>query len=244
LEEWKELIDPPWWSDEGCTLTLVVTVQMKFRDRYVRSRLVTTNDLYGFGYYYEHVYDRWTNARKAAFKNAFKTNIESTWNNSGWVLKSEGKLCECTCKDGYKPRVKIEFTPPGKLSSSEDWEVTAYANSFAKVRWEPETKPADETYTGAWAKFLEDYTRMSAHEFGHYLGLMHPGYKMTTKSDEYYYPGNVPDDALDYLDRPVHGAKDLMGHGNGFREFYFDKWKDKLNDELQPHCNWKARKAR
>lgn len=76
----------------------------------------------------------------------------------------------------------------------------------------------------------------AAHEFGHGLGLNHPG-----KGIE----GNKPNEISEYLHsgEDIHGNKvdgqtDLMGVGNGLRAFYFDKWKQYLNRTYQD-CNYK-----
>ncbi|MFN4943990.1 MAG: hypothetical protein ACK40T_04610, partial [Akkermansiaceae bacterium] len=65
----------------------------------------------------------------------------------------------------------------------------------------------------------------AVHEFGHALGLQHPGNNIDGVLDEYGYVGK------DENGNDVDGSVDLMGSGSGLRPFYFNKWKEKINKE-------------
>ena len=67
--------------------------------------------------------------------------------------------------------------------------------------------------------FVQDFFT-AAHEFGHFLGLDHPGGR-----------GN---DLANYLaDRTA-----LMGMGSEFRPFYFEKWKEYIDQEMRAFGPW------
>lgn len=86
-----------------------------------------------------------------------------------------------------------------------------------------------------------------SHEFGHTLGLCHPGQEKTsyrvrvvignqTVQAPYAYEGK------DMKERPVNGKEDLMGVGMGLRDFYFDRWQEDMNGKC-PNCDYKIKKT-
>jgi len=75
----------------------------------------------------------------------------------------------------------------------------------------------------------------AAHEFGHFLGLNHPGAGLEGGwfSDSQLSPGatqytHIGEDAAG---NDVNGTTDLMGAGNDLRPFYYQKWADRLEKD-------------
>lgn len=66
---------------------------------------------------------------------------------------------------------------------------------------------------------------IAAHEFGHLIGLEHPGQDLTPVAE----PGTLADYEAD--------ADGLMGCGMSLRKNYFEKWREILDDERKKCCN-------
>jgi hypothetical protein len=241
------------WSDDesGCTTTQKILVQLIFDD--VGS-------------------DKWTAARKTTFRNDFKSSIESTFNGnsyhikpgvssypkSSWGCSAGSTSATCPCHPGgFVPQVEISLVPDGKYSTSEDWEVDVAANSAgADVHSESNTSygDLDEADNTAIAKRSSGpgiTQKTSVHEFGHFLGLDHPGKglnegwtvggvtitkrELSPGATEYSHVGK------DRKGRTVDGTVDLMGGGMGLRPFYFDSWKSHLESVYGSDCRWRIR---
>ena len=76
------------------------------------------------------------------------------------------------------------------------------------------------------------------HEFGHSLGLEHPGINVGNQNDSYTYQG------IDQYFNEVDGTVDLMGTGNGVRPFYFQEWEEYLALQDSEECDWRVDYAR
>ncbi|WZV04042.1 hypothetical protein AAEX28_15475 [Lentisphaerota bacterium WC36G] len=208
---WKDTPKPRIRFDidkQNCVITYKVLVQLLFKGK-------------------------WTEARKIAFRNKLKIAIESTFNSTNFKIKPKNKKDKdgncCPCPNGFSPKVKISFVPDGQWSTDEDWEADVHAN--------PTKKPMQSSNLGKWADLDEDDLRPqpkpssapgvtqlpAVHEFGHFIGLDHPG--VGVAGDEYKHKGK------DRNGNDVDGGHDLMGGGNQVRPFYFDKWKNKLNSK-------------
>ena len=234
------------WSDDesGCTTTQKILVQLIFDDKGS---------------------DKWTAARKTTFRNDFKSSIESTFNGNSYHIKpgvssyptwswgSTTATCPCY-PAGFVPKIEIVLVPEGAYSVGEDWEVDVAANSAGTfIQSETNTSYGDldeadntaVTKSGAASGVTQT---PSVHEFGHFLGLDHPGEglnegwivggvtitkrELSPGADEYSHVGK------DKHGRTVDGTVDLMGGGMGLRPFYFDSWKSHLESVYGSDCNW------
>ncbi|KAA3298054.1 RHS repeat-associated core domain-containing protein, partial [Akkermansia sp. BIOML-A8] len=87
-----------------------------------------------------------------------------------------------------------------------------------------------------------------AHEFGHGLGLCHPGEGKSSYGVKVLLWGNRTVQApyvyegKDLKERLVNGREDLMGVGLGLRDFYFERWQQYLNQRC-PDCEYFIKKA-
>ena len=228
-------------NESSCTATMTYLVQLLFKNKGS---------------------DTWDAGRKTTFRSKFKQSIESTFNansffikpdvatyQSGLVLK-EKKSCPCATK-GFKPKVQIDLVKDDTWSTKEDWEVDVLANpsggeilsetdtSYGTLD-EADTTPIEKEGSPAGVKQTP-----AVHEFGHFMGLHHPGKglkggifsksKLSPGADEYSHTGT------DVKGRSVHGPTDLMGSGMGLRAFYFDNWKDELSSKYGSGCGWKTK---
>jgi hypothetical protein len=233
-----------WTDDEsGCTTTQKILVQLIFDD----------NDA-----------DVWTTARKNTFRNDFKSSIESTFNANSFKITPAVASAEpwysdtsetCPCHpNGFAPRVQIDLTPDGEISTSEDWEIDVLANSSGTdIRSETNTSygDLDEADNTAVTKrsSAPGVTQIpSVHEFGHFLGLDHPGAglsagvviggveiiarELSPGANEYSHVGTDEDG------HTVDGPNDLMGGGMGLRSFYFDSWLNHIQSKYLSGCNY------
>lgn len=197
----------------------------------------------------------WTPTRISAFMNSFEKVIEDAFNNANFMLVPRQRYymgfmsmifglnycCPCY-PDGFKPKLNLEMVTPGDTTISEDWEVEVKAYTGA-----PWTAPIPRSnvgfgfISGGWLSEADvvpvqkvagapGTTQVNAvHEFGHALGLNHPGNGIDGV-DPYAHKGKDKDG------NNVDGGNDLMGGGSTLRGFYFDKWRDKLNDTYP--CNY------
>lgn len=199
--------------------------------------------------------DTWTTARKNTFRSDFKRVIETTFNANTYRIKPLTRSVgsdACPCHDqGFSPKVEIDFVPDGETSVSEDWEVDVAANSSST----PITSSQNTTL--GYGDFDEaDNTPVSkvgapagvqqiptVHEFGHFLGLQHPGEglegglfsdsELSAGADEYTHVGE------DEHGRTVDGTRDLMGVGMGLRPFYFNTWLRHISGKYNRFCAYR-----
>lgn len=188
----------------------------------------------------------WTPARKSTFRSNFVSSIENTFNNSGFLITAPPSYGDVLPREniaqGYKPLVDITLVPEGETSVSEDWEVDVSSNPTSEFR----TSSSSTSYGTLDEADNTPVTKMGAdpgvtqvptvHEFGHFIGLDHPGEGLEGSwiSDSELSPGAdaYSHTGTDAEGRTVHGPSDLMGSGMGLRPFYFDAWAQALDEHV------------
>jgi hypothetical protein len=116
------------------------------------------------------------------------------------------------------------------VEGGADWKVYAKANS---------TNDWIRSYANGWYGMLDEIDvtwrngQVAAHEFGHSIGLNHPG--SWVWGDEYRHTGR------DFWGRDVDGGRDLMGEGTDLRPFYFDHWVNEINANEESCCCYAIR---
>lgn len=196
----------------------------------------------------------WTAARKIRFRNEFVSSIETTFNNSGFVVTppaSYGDVLPTTnVEQGYKPVVDINLVPDGEWSWAEDWEVDVSSNPTGEFRTSSSSTvygtldEADNTPITKASSGPGVTQAPTTHEFGHFIGLDHPGEGLidanwTHSEQPSWWPDPLSPGADEYSHtgtdaqgRTVHGPSDLMGGGMGLRAFYFDAWAKALDEHV------------
>jgi RHS repeat-associated protein len=203
-------------STIDCRVTLIVKVKFVWKDSATST---------------------WTVARQVAFKTAFERRVEAAWNGSGlkiyplkkeYVVGCELTLAErrcikrkCPCQNGWTPMLDVQI-----VTSGHDFKIQVLANPPPAVFIQSEAHVGG-TLIGTDAYLDEDDVNWilkpsgnwqipAVHEFGHLLGLEHPG-----------TPG-APDEY-------TADAPSLMGEGMRMRPYYYNKWVDQLPDYCGPY---------
>ncbi|WP_425395007.1 RHS repeat-associated core domain-containing protein [Aeoliella sp.] len=220
-------------NEQACTITMHVKVQVKFKD-------------YGG--------NSWTQQRQEEFLKKLRESIEGVFDNPKGIgihpLMSNvwrgTYTTGCPCfQKGFTPHVVLSFVPQGTSSISEDWSIGVWAN--------PDGDFVQSSNWGSWGYLDEDDVNPTtkpgaapghdqnpaAHEFGHFLGLDHPGEglwssELSEGANEYTHVGE------DDCGNSVDGTIDLMGAGDGLRAFYYQKWADYLN-KYYHDCKYKPK---
>ena len=240
------------FDSEKCTLTLTVKVKLTFLDE-------------------PEYRAKWENfEEKKQFWEKLKGKVESTFNSNvyklvpsrvepkSFFLASQNQPCceECPCGGGVVMKLRVTSVQSG----SADWSLKVYAgNSKAGGRNRPASSGVGFPASGKLYKDSnEDATFLlweradgtgvygtqtpSVHEFGHALGLHHPGRGkriLVWGFIPWRRGGNDPESyryvGLDENGNVVNGLTDLMGLGKGLRPFYFALWRENMNSRYE-HC--------
>jgi len=160
----------------------------------------------------------WTKERKSQFRTNYKNILDATWNNQNYLIKPRSNAACCPCQGGMSPKLDSILIPDGAWSIMEDYEVSVNAAS-------PELDVGRTNKLGygslGESSALIKGDNTIPHEFGHSLGLDHPG-GASNEDWAYEFKGK------DQFKNEVDGGVDMMGkEGNfGLRPFYFKKWEE------------------
>jgi RHS repeat-associated protein len=166
----------------------------------------------------------WTAAETAKLQASFTTDVEKLWNANPFLLHPSGgeRLLEVDDRGRAKyvqdllPRLAVRV-----VNTDEDLLVIAQHNKGEGAYYARGTKNLRVE--------MNSLDRTMAHEFGHFLGLEHPGEYvqwsnigiMAKERERLQLPVNQQDYIVDGLS--------LMGSGQGMRGFYFTRWLEYLN---------------
>lgn len=200
-------------NEKSCTITLKAKIQFAFTGS-------------------------WTTDREQTFQNLFDMHVKSTFNGhsfrihpnpagyvetvvTGYMFTHSSRRC-CPClTSGWHPRLDLSY---GWFN--EDFLISVAANpthvfmrSWANLGGPNASLDEGDVY------MRTDITQIPAvHEFGHLLGLDHPGQALV--------PPAAPNSPGDYSADPTS----LMGSGMQMRSQYFNKWVNRLDSEY-PKCS-------
>lgn len=183
----------------------------------------------------------WTADRKESYMRSLRNSIQNQWSNHRFHIYPEKSCCPCY-NEGWNASIDVKV-----VEGSGDNNVTAVAN--------PQNPNGTWPFVGSWVRpgppgsgsaqldEADPFQRPdipqvpAAHEFGHMLGIQHPGHNITGSDGMPISPNDGPEythQGLDEQGNPV-GPTDLMGQGNNMRPFYFQNWADEL-DRRYPEC--------
>jgi hypothetical protein len=197
--------------------------------------------------------EKWNEKQREAFMTEFKKQVEAIWNANPFVLVS---------KDGkkkYLPQVEIAF-------------VDSFTNTDHKYKMEVYKDPLEDTavayakggvLSASAANALKPHKyefipqegakpitiegSIAAHEFGHLIGLPHPG--AFAPNPEELIPVYSKDTsaieagAAKGANSPAAYEADvfsLMGRGSELRWWMFSSWIDYLNDNQKDSAPWRV----
>ncbi len=232
------------FNEQSCALTLKLELEIDF----VKSVRFGYDEI-GFNTYY--VSD-WDNSSIGDAEKHILDSINSVWHNK-YKLTTNNKCCPCE-KTGIN--ILLEFVKGEYLFPDV---------KFIVVRENPEYDSINGHSPRAYAKGRKIVIRSNSssrtinHEFGHILGLTHPGVGLPIEKR------HLPDEAkalfaknsdfksngINDLSSYIHTGTDrygrevsyhdLMGLYGGMREFYFEKWQNYMT-ELCENCAYSVKK--
>jgi RHS repeat-associated protein len=194
----------------------------------------------------------WTKMRMDRFRRQYTQEVEKIWNEHPFQLVSANPKCK-----PIKPEIKIDsvnaIADPAHgyvvdVKAGDGGGVKAHTFILRKLSFVTESDAAVVNYQFASSKGSKGKTSQNtlAHEFGHLLGLRHPGAKIPNDYDDPLRtgtikeePGTNPND-----NRPAAYDYDpyaLMGLGNEMRGSYFVQWREHLNKIQPSNAPWKVK---
>lgn len=228
------------FNTSKCTLTLELEFEIDYEDEI------------NFGYgdenkRHDYISGKWNNEQeKRDYENATKDAIMDYWNNHPYIIKPNKECCPCF-KTGIKPQLKL------LLDQYFNADIKIYVVKENTEHDKLDGKVVREYNTSSGMRLRSNTSaRTINHEFGHAMGLSHPGKGLKkvnipkevkkrhakgtfdkigpNELSEYYHTGK------DINGNEVHYT-DLMGAGKNKRPFYYDKWKEFLNSYLRKGKN-------
>ena len=222
---------------------------------------------------YELIHNSKSNSKDAkyAIKLIMKTwNQENNANKIKFFPKNTADRNCCPCYyEGILPQLRFEKKQSNREADIRFKFIEEDTSSGRPMKgFENETLIYKEGLSGVITynrKQLYDQDsrdsaeeKTAAHEFGHALGLLHPGsglvsYKLNVLYGSSAIHRNIKNHknishpapyvyiGLDKYGRYVNGETDLMGTGLTLREFYFDSWLKELNKKY-PKCYFEAKR--
>ena len=201
----------------------------------------------------------WNSQSQQDYRTNLKIAIEGIFNSNKYKLLSKNTCCPCYI--GIKMSVNINYVE--SWYNLPDWHTKVYAGdggmdekrlASSGVGFYLLFPTKGKLYANSYKKNVSKLSRQkdgsikvirngqipAAHEFGHALGLNHPGKGIADdKNNSNVTPGTTVYNHVgeDIMNRKVDGRVDLMGEGNGLRPFYFDLWKNYINKQNK-YCNY------
>ena len=180
----------------------------------------------------------WSDQEKQDYINKITQDILLFWNDE-FKLYPNNKSCPCS-QSGIDVRMALEV--------GQYWFADLKINV---VKDNPDFNSFNGAVPREYNSITGVYVRSSTsvrtinHEIGHALGLQHPGKGIKKPfipqefrnkwCDKYFdkvganQPSEYAHTGKDRYGREVH-YNDLMGYGENKREFYYDEWKEYMND--------------
>jgi RHS repeat-associated protein len=181
------------WNIDYPTITLIVSIQFTFLGT-------------------------WTLGAQQNFIYQYRTGIEDAWNNADYHILGNKVKLQMTQVDNrmlsrlerrnWKPKLKMRV-----VSKNQDYKVIVNPTGTSQT-----VGAASNLSAASINPTNTDPSQITAvHEFGHLLGLQHPGQSLT--------PPSRPNGGEDYN----ADAPSLMGLGMEMRIIYITKWVAKLD---------------
>jgi hypothetical protein len=197
--------------------------------------------------------DKWTEKEKKDFQSDFKWQVEAIWNNNPFLLESKDgewkfipqiqiSFVDSYTNHDHKYKLKIYKDPleGGALAFTADKTINASAsNALKPVKYEFISEEGGKPIT------IEG--SIAAHEFGHLIGLSHPGAIVADPEDQLRVfskdTSTVEGGAVKGENSPAAYEADvfaLMGRGRDLRSWMFKSWTEYLNEEKKLDAPWKV----
>ena len=196
----------------------------------------------------------WNAKQQKDFRDEFKKQVEGVWNNSPFVLVSK------TGKKQYSPQIEItfvqQFTNKEHIFSLEvSMDPVDSATAVAYVRGKVMYASAANALIPYKYNFIPNENAkpivvqcpLLAHEFGHLIGVGHPGEFGSNPEDLItVYSKDIPSFEGKEEKGPNSPAAyeadvfSLMGRGSELRWWMFQKWTDNLNNTQKADGPWRV----